>query len=60
MNVIPAISQSEKASLGSVLGAFVGDSVGSYLEFVFGVLSAAQVSKCMSMPGGGCHKVAPG
>ena len=46
--------------MGAVLGAFVGDSVGSYLEFVFGELSEAQIKNCMKMPGGGCHKVAPG
>lgn len=53
-------STAEKAGLGTILGAFIGDSLGSYLEFVFGELSEAQIRKCMSMPGGGCHKVAPG
>ena len=38
----------------------MGDSLGSYLEFVFGEIKEPMVRKCMSMPGGGCHKVAPG
>ena len=54
------MSPKEKAGAGAILGALVGDSVGSYLEFVFGDLSNEQVKKCLQMPGGGCHKVAPG
>eukprot|EP01063_Lacrimia_lanifica_P004989 TRINITY_DN12824_c0_g1_i1.p1 TRINITY_DN12824_c0_g1~~TRINITY_DN12824_c0_g1_i1.p1 ORF type:complete len:337 (+),score=49.87 TRINITY_DN12824_c0_g1_i1:130-1140(+) len=44
---------------GAVLGALVGDSVGSYLEFV-GKVKPASLDKAMSMPGGGHHGVSPG
>ena len=47
----------QKASLGSMLGAFIGDSLGSYLEFVTGKLETTEIAKAMTMPGGGCWEV---
>ena len=37
------LSVKQKASLGSMLGAFTGDSLGSYLEFNFGHISDEMV-----------------
>ena len=49
------------------MGAFVSDSCGSYLEFYGGtkddelIMASEEVlDKCMSMPGGGYHKIAAG
>jgi len=49
-------------AFGAILGSFIGDSIGSYLEFEMtreGV-SAQAIEQAMSMPGGGCWKLAPG
>ena len=43
-----------------MLGAFAGDSIGSYLEFERGKQGAAAVSRALTMPGGGCWQLAPG
>ena len=43
-----------------MLGAFVGDSLGSYLEFETGVMSEARIDIAMGMPGGGCWNLTPG
>jgi len=50
----------EKAALGSVLGAMIGDSLGSYLEFKKGDIDDARVDAGMCMPGGGTWGLAPG
>eukprot|EP00755_Sulcionema_specki_P001883 Sspe_Gene.117674::Locus_109269_Transcript_1_1_Confidence_1.000_Length_427::g.117674::m.117674 len=47
------------AAYGAVLGACVGDSVGSYLEFSRNV-TPEKVDKAMGMPGGGHHGISPG
>ena len=47
------LSATQKSSLGSMLGAFIGDSLGSYLEFNFGNITSDMISAAMSMPGGG-------
>ena len=47
-------------SIGCILGAFVGDSLGSYLEFKLGVQKEEEVEKCMRMEGGGTYNLAPG
>jgi len=49
-----------EAAKGCVFGALVGDSCGSYLEFEVNGISEDQMTKCMTMPGGGCHGVGPG
>lgn len=67
-----AISESVKDAFnerawGCLMGAFVADSCGSYLEFYGGtddhelIMASEEVlDKCMTMPGGGYHEVAPG
>ena len=52
--------QEDDFCVGSILGAFIGDSAGSLLEFVPGKHSKALVKKAMTMSGGGHHKVAAG
>ena len=54
-------------AFGCLMGAFVADSCGSYLEFYGGtddselIMASEEVlDKCMTMPGGGYHEVAPG
>lgn len=43
-----------------MLGAFVGDSIGSHLEFAVGNQNERDIEKALSMPGGGPFNVAPG
>jgi ADP-ribosylglycohydrolase len=54
-------------AFGCIMGAFIGDSCGSYLEFYGGfddrmlILPNDEIlNKTMEMPGGGHHRVAPG
>ena len=54
------LTDSQQVSLGCVLGAFVGDSMGSYLEFEKNAIPEWRVDRGMAMPGGGPWKVAPG
>ena len=51
---MPQLNVEQKASLGSMLGAFVGDSLGSYVEFQRGEIDERSVNRAMAMPGGGC------
>ena len=46
--------------LGAVLGALIGDSIGSKLEFLGKVPTTDQVEQAMLMPGGGHWGVSPG
>jgi ADP-ribosylglycohydrolase len=46
-------------SLGSVIGAFIGDSMGSFLEFKLNVTSE-EVELALTMPGGGPFNLIPG
>lgn len=50
----------DQASLGCVLGAFIGDSLGSYLEFKTGIFDESQINAGMVMSGGGHWGLAPG
>ena len=43
-----------------MIGAFIGDSLGSYLEFKQGVQKEERVDEGMKMPGGGTWGLAPG
>ena len=43
-----------------MIGAFIGDSLGSYLEFKQGVQKEEKVDEGMKMPGGGTWGLAPG
>jgi ADP-ribosylglycohydrolase len=45
---------------GSIIGAFIGDSCGSYVEFDELFPSPKKVDDCMKMMGGGHHGVAAG
>lgn len=46
------------AALGAILGACVGDAAGAVLEFA--TPTADGVDRAMTLPGGGCWRVAPG
>jgi ADP-ribosylglycohydrolase len=48
------------AALGAVLGALVGDAAGAVLEFLERPVTPEDVAHALSMPGGGCWRVAPG
>ena len=43
-----------------MLGAFIGDSIGAYLEFETGTQDELNIDKWMQMPGGGCWGLRPG
>ena len=47
-------------SIGCILGAFVGDSLGSYFEFKHGEQNEREVEKYMRMEGGGTYRLASG
>ena len=46
-------------AFGSVLGAFIGDAIGAYLEFSSGVTDE-MVQKAFKLEGGGSLNVGPG
>lgn len=48
------------AALGAILGACIGDAAGAVLEFTSGDLTAKSVDHALTLPGGGCWRVAPG
>ena len=50
----------EDRAFGCILGAFVGDSLGTYLEFATGVIKDAEVERAMAMEGGGPFWLASG
>jgi len=50
----------EDRAYGCILGAFVGDSLGCYLEFKTGFINDMLVEIAMTMPGGGPWKSAAG
>ena len=54
------MSPFENAAFGCILGAFIGDSCGSYLEFIKETVDEKTMDECMLMLGGGPHKVGPG
>ena len=41
------LTPQQKASFGSMLGAFTGDSIGSYLEFQKGKVEQTDILKAM-------------
>lgn len=47
-------------AFGCIIGAFVGDSCGSYIEFDELFASPTKIANCLKMPGGGYHQVAAG
>lgn len=42
-------------AFGCIIGAFVGDSCGSYIEFDELFASPNKIANCLKMPGGGYH-----
>lgn len=48
------------AARGCVLGALIGDAVGAYLEFIGRAPTPQEIDKALSLPGGGCWRIAPG
>ncbi len=60
------VEQSDSKSIledrifGCILGAFVGDSIGTYLEFKTGAISDAEVDFALDMNGGGPFALEPG
>ena len=59
MGKIEADSFNDRA-FGAILGAFIGDSCGSFNEFNKNVEKSDFMDKCMTMPGGGPFRLAPG
>jgi hypothetical protein len=43
----------EDRAFGCILGAFIGDSCGSFNEFNNIIISDEKMDECMKMPGGG-------
>ena len=50
---------SDKA-FGCIVGAFIGDSMGSYVEFIECQVPEDKLLQALEMPGGGPHHVGPG
>ena len=48
-------SEKDKA-FGCVLGAFIGDACGSFVEFSPKMIEDSMMDLCLKMPGGGPHK----
>ena len=47
-------------AMGCIMGALLGDAMGSVLEFSQIVINKESVKWAMGLPGGGPHGVAPG
>ena len=54
------LNMEQKACLATMLGAFIGDSLGSYREFDRGDCPNEEIEKAMLMPGGGAWQLTPG
>ena len=50
----------QKACVGSILGAFIGDSLGSFREFCRGDCPEELIEEALTMPGGGHWNLLPG
>lgn len=50
----------ENFAFGAIIGSFIGDSVGSLLEFRENDVPEEMLDESFYMPGGGPHKVGPG
>ena len=48
------------ASLGSIMGAFIGDAAGAVLEFCMSKINEEGVENALTFPGGGVMRVEPG
>lgn len=45
---------------GSIVGAFVGDAAGAYLDNYRGEITVDLVKKALAFPGGGLFELGPG
>ena len=54
------LDQETDKKVGSILAAFVGDSIGSFNEGVKGVVDKKQVDSCMNLEGGWGGQLASG
>lgn len=59
INKLPKYSF-ESCAFGCLLGMFIGDTIGSYLEFNTSPATPDQIQNCMMMNGGGPHNVGAG
>ena len=50
----------EDRAFGCILGSFVGDTTGSFLEFIECQPTKEEMIACMKQPGGGPHGVGQG
>ena len=50
----------EDRAYGCIMGAFIGDACGAFLEFANEIASEELMDTCMQMPGGGVWAVGPG
>ena len=50
----------EDRGFGCILGAFIGDAIGSFREFSDEIATQEEMDQCMLMPGGGPFMVGPG
>ena len=57
---IKDMTDTHDRSYGSMIGAFIGDSLGSFLEFNMGTQREDAVIEGMKMNGGGTWGLAPG
>ena len=62
LNILAAIKPEsfKDRAFGCILGAFIGDSCGSFLEFEVNPISEEQINECMKMNGGGPFSLGPG
>ena len=54
------LDEFEDLSKGCLIGAFLGDSIGSYLDMNEEILSEELVNKALDLPGGGTFDLNPG
>ena len=59
MNILDNFDLEKNCALGCITGAFIGDSIGSFLEFLKNP-SQFEVAKAMKMEGGGPFSLNPG
>ena len=50
----------EDFAYGSMIGAFIADSMGSLEEFAQDPVPEERLAQSLAMPGGGPHRVGPG
>ena len=53
LDFVQFLSEHHRFSYGCIFGAFIGDSIGSYLEFSTKHATKAQLTAALEMKGGG-------